>query len=114
MVATASEIPGYDIDSCSGRAPHTPRVTTDWTPAAVRAALMHARPDMVEDFEREFHTAMAEADDSFDLQGVEKMVRHWWMRAVHYLNPEAVEYTAGVVKRLATGDESHLAPKATR
>ncbi len=63
---------------------------------------------MLAEFEREFHVAMAEADDDFDLARVDVVVRHWWLRAVLYLDREAFEHTVAVTERLETGDESDV------
>ncbi|MFD9894816.1 DUF6247 family protein [Amycolatopsis sp. NPDC059027] len=64
--------------------------------------------DLVE-FEREFHRAMAEADDDFDLTRVQKLVGCWYGRALEHLNPDIAEYTRAVIERLQAGDESDIA-----
>lgn len=55
----------------------------------MRAALTATNPDACAEFERKFHTAMAEADDDFDLTRVDTVVRHWCLRAIRldHLSP---------------------------
>lgn len=108
-MTTTTEIPGLVVDDAPNRPPHKPRITLDRTPIAVRAALTVTNPDACAEFEREFHTAMAEADDDFDLTRVDAVVRHWWLRAIHYFDYEACQYTTEVIDRLHAGDDSDLA-----
>lgn len=109
MTVTVRDIPGLVVDDSPDRPPHRPRVTFDRTATAVREALRRSNVEALEEFERQFHVAMAEADDDFDLSRVEKVVRHWWFRAVHYLDGEASAYTAEMAERLNAADESTLA-----
>lgn len=103
---TVTDIPGLVVDDSPDRPPHRPRVTFERSAKAVRAALKQANVEALEEFERAFHVAMAEADDDFDLDRVEKVVRHWWFRAVHYLDGEASAYTAAEAERLNAADEA--------
>jgi hypothetical protein len=114
MTTTTPAIPGLVIDDSPGRPAHKPRITFECSAVAVRVALTATNADALAEFERQFHVAMAEADDDFDLGPVEKVIRHWWLRAIHYLDADATAYTAAVVEQLQHGDESALAPKGAR
>lgn len=57
------------------------------TGPAIRAALKEASPDELPDFEAEFHTAIAEADDDFDTSRIERVLTRWWGIAHVRLNP---------------------------
>lgn len=59
---------------------------------------MDASPDKVPDFEAEFHTALAEADD-----GIDRLIGRWWRIAHLRLNPIPEEERAAA-ERAAAGD----------
>ncbi|MEB3023338.1 MULTISPECIES: DUF6247 family protein [Mycolicibacter] len=62
-------------------------IEVERTGPAIRAALLEFSPDEVPDFDAEFHTALAEADDDFDLSRIDRVIGRWW-RVVHLrLNP---------------------------
>uniref|UniRef100_UPI003F49A9B4 DUF6247 family protein n=1 Tax=Amycolatopsis sp. CA-096443 TaxID=3239919 RepID=UPI003F49A9B4 len=111
MTATARDIPGLVVDDSPDRPLYRPRVTFERSGPAVREALRATDVDDLAEFEREFITAMAEAEDTFDLEPVHKVVGFWHGKALRHLNPEIGEYTAGVIARLRAGDESDLAPE---
>uniref|UniRef100_UPI003F492ADD DUF6247 family protein n=1 Tax=Amycolatopsis sp. CA-096443 TaxID=3239919 RepID=UPI003F492ADD len=113
MTVTARDVPGLAVDDSPDRPPHRPRVTFECSAKAVRAALKQANVEALAEFERAFHVAMAEADDDFDLGRVEKVVRHWWFRAVHYLDDEASAYTAAEAERLNAADDAARGSAAT-
>lgn len=57
------------------------------TGPAIRAALREAAPDELPDFEAEFHIALAEADDDFDVSRIDHVITHWWGIANVRLDP---------------------------
>lgn len=73
------------------------------TGPAIRAALIQASPDEVPDFEAEFHTALAEADDDFDVSRIDRVIGRWWRIAHLRLNPIPNEERA-LADRAAAGD----------
>ena len=73
------------------------------TGPAIRAALMQASPDEVPDFEAEFHTALAEADDDFDVSRIDRVIGRWWRIAHLRLNPIPDEERE-LAERAAAGD----------
>ena len=111
MSITKPAIPGLVIDDSPDRPIYRPRVTFECSARAVRAALTVANAAALAEFEHQFHVAMAEADDDFDLRRVSRLVRHWWLRAIHYLDADATAYTAAVADELRHGDESALVPR---
>lgn len=78
-------------------------ITVERTGPAIRAALMQASPDEVPDFEAEFHTALAEADDDFDVSRIDRLIGRWWRIAHLRLNPIPDEERAQA-ERAAAGD----------
>lgn len=75
---------------------------------AIRAALAQAAPDELSEFEAEFRIALAEADDDFDLERVDRVLNRWWGRAHLRLNPPTAVERA-VVEQVARGDFRNLA-----
>ena len=65
----------------------TTYIEVDRTGPAIRSALKAASPDELPDFEAEFHTALAEADDDFDTSRIENVLTRWWGIAHIRLNP---------------------------
>lgn len=63
---------------------------------------MDASPDEVPDFEAEFHTALAETDDDFDVSRIDRLIGRWWRIAHLRLNPIAEEERAAA-ERAAAG-----------
>ena len=57
------------------------------TGPAIRAALREAAPDELPDFEAEFHIALAEADNDFDVSRIDHVITHWWGIANVRLDP---------------------------
>ncbi|MEU5848002.1 DUF6247 family protein [Saccharopolyspora shandongensis] len=80
------------------------KVVIDRTGPAVRRALSELDPESCAEFEREFHLAMAEADDDFDLSRVEKVLGRWWAEACSAANP--APYVDELLERIKNGDES--------
>lgn len=85
-------------------------VKVERTGPAIRAALREASPDEVPDFEAEFHTALAEADDDFDVSRIDHLIGRWWRIANLRLNPIPEEERAQA-ERAAAG---HLEGTFTR
>ena len=54
---------------------------------AIRAALAELSPAECEEFEAEFHQALAHADADFDLGHVDVVLNWWWGIAVMCANP---------------------------
>lgn len=79
-------------------------IKVDQTGPAIRAALQETSPDEAVDFEAEFRTALAEADNDFDLSQVEQVINRWWRIAHLRLNPIPEEQRA-LAERLAAADE---------
>lgn len=77
-------------------------IKVERTGPAIRAALMDASPDEVPDFEAEFHTALAETDDDFDVSRIDRLIGRWWRIAHLRLNPIAEEERAAA-ERAAAG-----------
>lgn len=77
-------------------------VKVERTGPAIRAALREVSPDEVPDFEAEFHTALAEADDDFDVSRIERVISRWWRIAHLRLNPIPEEERAQA-ERAAAG-----------
>ncbi|RAV04349.1 MULTISPECIES: DUF6247 family protein [Mycolicibacter] len=71
---------------------------------AIRAALAEYAPDDLVDFEGEFRTALAAADEDFDLARVEAVIDRWWGRVHLRIHPPTDEERAAVA-RVAAGDE---------
>lgn len=69
-------------------------VKVERTGPAIRAALMETSPDEVPDFETEFHTALAETDDDFDVSRIDRLIGRWWRIAHLRLNPISEEERA--------------------
>ncbi|WP_322767893.1 DUF6247 family protein [Frankia sp. Cr1] len=61
------------------------RIRVDKTGPGVHAAL---DPERRAEFEAEFRSALAHADDQFDLDAVQDVVERWWPAAVLCANPE--------------------------
>ncbi|MGW1679123.1 DUF6247 family protein [Saccharopolyspora sp. NPDC002376] len=80
------------------------KVVVDRTGPAIRRTLRDLDPENCVEFEREFHTAMAEADDDFDLSRVEKILGRWWAMACSAANPDP--RLAELLERIKSGEES--------
>jgi hypothetical protein len=65
-----------------------PDIVIPRTAVAIRAALIEHSPEDLDRFETEFHTAMAEADDDFDLSRVSLTIGRWWAAAMVRANPD--------------------------
>ncbi len=78
-------------------------IEVERTGPAIRAALMQASPNEVPEFEAEFHTALAEADDDFDVSRIDRLIGRWWRIAHLRLNP-IPEAERAQAERFATGD----------
>lgn len=87
-----------------------PYIKVERTGPAIRAALREASPHEVPDFEAEFHTALAEADDDFDVSRIDRLIGRWWRIAHLRLNPIPDEERAQA-ERAAAG---HLEGTFTR
>ncbi|MGP4015291.1 DUF6247 family protein [Saccharopolyspora sp. 5N708] len=79
-------------------------VVVDRTGPAIRRTLSETDPESGFEFEREFHQAMAESDDDFDLNRVQQVVDRWWPVACLAANP--APYVNEVHERIKNGDES--------
>lgn len=82
------------------------------TAPAIKAALIEHSPEDLDRFETEFHTAMAEADDDFDLSRVSLVISRWWGRAMVRANPDPK--AEAVWERIKAGDEIDLAIERRR
>lgn len=112
--------PGRKVDhtvssTASGAASTYPEgvdafIKVERTGPAIRAALREVSPDEVPDFEAEFHTALAEADDDFDVSRIDRVIGRWWRIAHLRLNPIPEEERAQA-ERAAAG---HLEGTFTR
>lgn len=78
-------------------------IKVERTGPAIRAALIEASPDEVPDFEAEFHIALAEADDDFDVSRIDRLIGRWWRIAHLRLNPIPEEERAQA-ERAAAGE----------
>lgn len=78
-------------------------IEVERTGPAIRAALMEASPNEVPDFEAEFRTALAEADDDFDASRIDRLLRRWWRIAHLRLNPIPEEERAKAERAAAAG-----------
>jgi hypothetical protein len=74
--------------------------------AAIRAVLVEHAPQLCAEFEAEFHTTMAEADDDFDTSRVDALLGRWWARAFVLLNPDPEADAAW--ERIKAGDTTDL------
>lgn len=95
MASTDVAIPSYGV-----------RNRVERTGPAIRAAL---DPERRAAFEADFHAAIVDADDSFDLAAVQKVIDRWWPQALLCANPEI---QAGVDEdrhRIAAGDPTVIA-----
>lgn len=77
------------------------------TGPSIRAALAAVSPDELPEFEAEFRCALAEADDDFDLDRVQAVIKKWFPRAYMRLHPLTAEERA-VVERVNAGDFTGL------
>ncbi|GAA4385914.1 DUF6247 family protein [Tsukamurella soli] len=77
------------------------------TGPSIRAVLADVAPDDLPEFEAEFRTALAEADDDFDLSRVDAVINRWWGRAHLRLHPPTDAEQAAVA-RVETGDDSGI------
>ena len=102
----SSAIPGLVVDDSPDRPPYRPRVTFERSAVAIRAALAVYDRDKLADFEAEFHIAMAEADDDFDLRRVDAVVERWFPTALMAANPEYVAAMDEDQRRVEEGDTS--------
>lgn len=68
---------------------------------AIRAALMEASPDEVPDFDAEFHTALAEVDNDFNVSRIDRLIGRWWRIAHLRLNPIPEEERAAAERAAA-------------
>jgi hypothetical protein len=73
----------------------------DRTGPAVRATL---GPERREEFEAEFRTALGQADDTFDLTAVQKVIDRWWPQALLCANPDIQAGIDEDRRRIAAGD----------
>jgi hypothetical protein len=71
------------------------------TGPAVRDAL---DPERREEFEAEFRTALSQADDTFDLTAVQKVIDRWWPQALLCANPDIQAGIDEDRRRIAAGD----------
>jgi hypothetical protein len=78
-------------------------IKVERTGPAIRAALLEASPDEVPDFEAEFHIALAEADDDFDVSRIDRVIGRWWRIAHLRLNPIPEEERAQAERAAAGG-----------
>lgn len=74
--------------------------------AAVRRVLAEHDRDLHEQFVAEFHTAIAETDDDFDTDRIERLVGRWWAVAMVQLHPDPEAEAAWA--RIKAGDTSDL------
>lgn len=77
-------------------------IKVERTGPAIHSALREASPDEVPDFEAEFRTALAEADDDFDVSRIDRVIGRWWRIAHLRLNPIPEEERAQA-ERAAAG-----------
>lgn len=89
-----------------------PNIVIPRTGPAIRAALIEHSPEDVDQFEAEFHIAMAEADDDFDLSRVSLVISRWWGLAMVRANPDPEAEAAW--GRIKAGDEIDLAIERRR
>ncbi|MCI2417104.1 DUF6247 family protein [Saccharopolyspora sp. K220] len=80
------------------------QVIVDRTGPAIHRTLSELDPENCVEFEREFHQAMAESDDDFDLDRVQKVINRYWAVACAAANP--APYVNEVLERIKNGDES--------
>lgn len=83
------------------------KVVIDRTGPAIRRTLSELDPDSCVEFEREFHIAMAESDDDFDLSRVEQVLGRYWAVACAAANP--APYVHELLERIKNGDMSMFA-----
>ncbi|WP_210407953.1 DUF6247 family protein [Allokutzneria sp. NRRL B-24872] len=108
------KIPGLVVDDSPDRPLCRPRVTFERSAVAVRAALAAYDRDRLVDFEAEFHIAMAEADDDFDLGRVDAVVQRWFAVALMAANPEYVAAIDEDQRRIEEGDPSVIVDHVER
>ncbi|MEV0050052.1 DUF6247 family protein [Saccharopolyspora shandongensis] len=82
------------------------QVAVDRTGPAIHRTLSELDPENCSEFEREFHQAMAESDDDFDLHRVQKVIDRWWPIACIAANP--APYVNEVHERIKNGDYSDI------
>lgn len=82
-------------------------VRLECTGPSIRAVLAEVAPGDLVDFEAEFRCALAEADDTFDLAGVQAVLNKWWGRAHLRLHPPTDDEREAVA-RVAAGDDNGL------
>ncbi|GAA4008086.1 hypothetical protein GCM10022247_32860 [Allokutzneria multivorans] len=111
---TSPAIPGLVVDDSADRPLYRPRVTFECSAVAVRAALATYDRDRLADFEAEFHIAMAEADDDFDLGRVDDVVQRWFAVALMAANPEYVAAIDDDQRRIDEGDTSLIVEHVER
>ncbi|TEA06742.1 DUF6247 family protein [Mycobacteroides salmoniphilum] len=73
-----------------------------------RAALAQTASDELSEFEAEFRIALAETDDDFDLERVDRVLNRWWGRAYLQLNPPT-ETGRAFVEQATRGNFRNLA-----
>lgn len=78
-------------------------VPVDRTGPAIRAALREVSPDELPEFEAEFHIALAEADDDFDVSRIDRVITHWWGIANMRVDPPTAAERE-LVEQVARGD----------
>lgn len=69
-------------------------VPVERTGPSIRAALSHAPPAELPDFEAEFRIALAEAEDTFRPHHSHQVLNRWWGRARLRLNPPTADERA--------------------
>ena len=106
MQVSLSDIPGLVEDNSPERPAYKPRFMFERSAPAIRAALAASDEDALAEFERDFHAAMVETDHDFDLGRMEKLVHHWWLRAMVYLDVDRKKSIDEAIARFDAGDES--------
>lgn len=81
--------------------PYGVRNRLDRTGPAIRDAL---DPERREEFEAEFRAALGQADETFDLTAVQKVIDQWWPQALLCANPEIQAGIDEDRRRIAAGD----------
>jgi hypothetical protein len=83
--------------------PYSVRNRLDRTGPAIRDAL---DPERREEFEAEFRAALGQADETFDLTAIHKVLDRWWPQALLCANPEIQAGIDEDRRRIAAGDPS--------
>lgn len=94
MAKTELTIPLYGV-----------RTPVERTAPAIRAAL---DTDRRVEFEVEFRAALAQVDDDFDVDALQRVIDCWWPQALLCANPDVQQGANEDRRRIASGDPTVL------